>query len=53
MNGYVIGGYLVVLLSLSTYAFFLVQRLRAAKRRIGGSVRDVEERARDDQGVAR
>jgi hypothetical protein len=53
MNGYVIGGYLVVLVSLVTYAIFLVQRLRAAKRRLGAALPDARERAIDDSGTRR
>jgi hypothetical protein len=35
VNGYVIGGYIVVLASLSTYAIALVIRLRVTRRRLG------------------
>lgn len=34
MNGYVVGGYLVVLISLGSYALFVVQRLRTSRRRL-------------------
>jgi hypothetical protein len=53
MNGYVIGGYLVVLISLGTYAVALVQRLRASKRRIDATLSDVEERSGDERSAAR
>lgn len=33
MNGYVLGGYIIVLGSVGTYALSLVARLRSAKRR--------------------
>jgi hypothetical protein len=49
MNGYVIGGYLVVLASLGTYSLFLVQRLRAAKRRIGATVEEAGAQLADDR----
>ncbi|HEY5271913.1 MAG TPA: hypothetical protein VIJ34_01630 [Acidimicrobiales bacterium] len=53
MNGYVIGGYLVVMISLGTYAVFLVGRLRAARRRLTATLPDAEERATDDTGSFR
>ena len=37
MNGYVIGGYLVVVIALGSYALFLVGRLRASRRRLGAA----------------
>jgi hypothetical protein len=52
MNGYVVGGYLVVLISLGTYALFLVQRLRASRRRLGATVPGTDERSADDTGSA-
>jgi hypothetical protein len=45
MNGYVIGGYLTVLLSLGTYSLFLVGRLRASRRRLGATLPGKDERA--------
>jgi hypothetical protein len=52
MNGYVIGGYLVVVISLGTYAYFLVQRLRGAKRRVGAAI-DGEARSASERGESR
>jgi hypothetical protein len=50
MNGYVIGGYLVVMISLGTYAVFLVGRLRAARRRLTATLLDADGRASDGMG---
>jgi hypothetical protein len=50
MNGYVIGGYLVVLLSLGTYSFFLIARLRASRRRLSATLPGTDERAPEDTG---
>jgi hypothetical protein len=50
MNGYVIGGYLAVLISLGTYALFLVGRLRASRRRLGATLPGLDERAPEDTG---
>jgi hypothetical protein len=52
MNGYVVGGYLVVLISLGAYALSLVQRLRASRRRLAATLPDEEERSFDDRGAA-
>jgi hypothetical protein len=48
MNGYVIGGYLVVLLALGSYSLFLVARLRATRRRLGATLPGTETRAPDE-----
>jgi hypothetical protein len=50
MNGYVIGGYLTVLISIGTYALFLVARLRASRRRLSAALPSLEERAPEDAG---
>jgi len=50
MNGYVIGGYLAVLLSIGTYALFLVARLRASRRRLSATLSGLVERAPEDTG---
>ena len=50
MNGYVIGGYLVVLLSLGTYALFLVGRLRASRRRLRVTLPGLDERGPEETG---
>jgi hypothetical protein len=50
MNGYVIGGYLVVLLSLGTYALFLVGRLRASRRRLSATFPGLDERGPEETG---
>jgi hypothetical protein len=50
MNGYVIGGYLAVLISLGTYALFLVGRLRASRRRLSATLPGTDERAPEDSG---
>jgi hypothetical protein len=52
MNGYVIGGYLTVLLSLGTYAAFLVGRLRASRRRLSATLPGTDERAAEETGSA-
>lgn len=44
MNGYVLFGYVVVLGAIGLYAFSLVGRIRAAKRR-ARAFRDSSERA--------
>jgi hypothetical protein len=50
MNGYVVGGYLTVLLSIGTYALFLVARLRASRRRLSAAVPSLDKRASEDAG---
>jgi hypothetical protein len=52
MNGYVIGGYLIVLLSIGSYALFLVARLRASRRRLSTTLPTLEERAPEDADSA-
>jgi hypothetical protein len=51
MNGYVIGGYLAVMVSLGTYAVFLIGRLRASRRRLSATLPSGDERGVDDRGV--
>jgi hypothetical protein len=50
MNGYVVGGYLVVTVSLGTYAVFLVGRLRGARRRLAATLPEADGRAPDATG---
>jgi hypothetical protein len=50
MNGYVIGGYLVVLISIGTYAVFLGGRLRASRRRLSATLPGLREQEPEDRG---
>lgn len=45
MNGYVLGGYVVVLGSIAGYAASLVTRLRGAQQRAASHVRDAAVKA--------
>lgn len=45
MNGYVLGGYIVVLGAIGLYAVSLVERIRSARRRVR-VIREINDRAK-------